>query len=229
MGALEGCGERLKTWVNEALGEVEMSFEVPSSGRTAEPTVFLYAVGVEDLAYRHGTTRGRAPQGFRFRYVVATGAPTAPQAQELLGELLFSAMDEAGFDVDLSGHDSSLWQTFGIPPRPSFFLLTSVERTREEFIAPRIQEPPRLLSSVAVPLVGKVIGPGSLPLMRARVELPAMSLSTYTDADGYFRFPAVAGETASYELRVHARGTVRKLSVKRSLNPEEPLLVPFEL
>ena len=229
MEALEGSSERLKSWVSSTLGEVDTTFEAPSSKVEKRPRVFLYAVGLEDLVYRHGTTGGRAPQGFRFRYLITAGAPSPAMAHELLGELIFTAMDEADFDIELSGSDSCLWQQLGIPPRPAFFLFISVQRPREEVALPKVQEPPRLESSVSRPLTGRVVGPGEIPLMRARVELPALDQSTYTDADGRFRFPAVPKEPSAQELIIHARGMVRTWSAEKPMDPKEPVLVYFEL
>ncbi len=229
MGSLADNHQRLRSWVLDTLGDVEMTFGAPSSKVEERPLVFLYALGLEELVYRHGTTGGRAPQGFRFRFLITTGAPSPQKAQELLGELVFTAMDEADFDIELSGSDSCLWQLLGIPPRPAFFLFVSVQRPMEEVVLPKVQEPPRLESSVSVPLVGRVVGPGDIPLMRARVELPTLDQATYTDADGRFRFPAVPKEPAVQEIKIHARGIVRTLALERPADPKEPVLVYFEL
>lgn len=231
MEVLEGFSERLGAWATETLGGVEATFDAPSHLKRGGECVSLYALGIEDLIYRHGTTGGRPPLGFRFRYLVTTWAANLTKAQKFLGELVLSAMEESDYDVELSGVDTMLWHAFGIPPRPAFFLLVSVQKHRPTPLTPRIQEPPRVQASLTAPLVGRVTGPGELPLMQARVEIPSLDQATHTDADGRFRFAALPTDPTGHELWIHARGFVKTLTLEKRADgkPSQPLLVQFEL
>lgn len=209
-------------------GGIKTVFEAPPR-KIDVPCVSFYACGLQDLLYHHKTTRSRPPIGFRIRYLVTAWAKTQVRAQAVLAELVFSALDEADFDVELTVTDSSLWQALGILPRPAFFLLVSIRRPREEPQVPRVLQPPRVDSSLARPFFGRVIGPGHRPLAHARVEVPGLGRATKTDADGRFRFAAMPASSQVREVEVSARGVRKKVTVESSPTPGEPVLVHVDL
>ena len=76
-------------------------------------------------------------------------------------------------------------------------------------------------------LEGVVLGPQELPVVGARVELPALRLSTRTDSKGGFRFSAVPAQPASKLLRVTAKG--RELSVQTEADAgRQPMVIHFD-
>lgn len=146
----------------------------------------------------------------------------------MLGKLLLAAMDEAGLDVELTASDPRLWQSFGILPRPAFFLLTSIRAPKAEAPSPRAQAGPRLGLSGATALHGRVLGPGDQPLARARVEIPSLDRTTFTDDDGAFAFATVPEASAARELRIRAAGLEHTVTLDLPAPPGETVLVRFD-
>ncbi|MEM7049075.1 MAG: hypothetical protein AAF604_05425 [Acidobacteriota bacterium] len=219
--------QRIEAWVSKALAGIPLTFEAPSELLDGT-AVSAYPMGLEDSTYLHRTTRSRPAFGFRTRYLISAWAATSTAAHKTLARLFFSAQDEAGFEVELTANDPGLWQSFGIPPRPAFFLMLPSLRESVEPVLPQASQPIRLGSSVTVPLFGRVLGPGDLPVARARVGLPSLDQAAHTDDEGRFIFPAVPLEPPIQELRVRAGGVVRVVTLESAPVPGEPVHVRFE-
>jgi hypothetical protein len=72
------------------------------------------------------------------------------------------------------------------------------------------------------PLVGRVMGPGDIAIMGARVELPALNLSTATDFRGRFQFAAVPSDPPIKLLRLNAKGQTFTVHVEKL---DEPMII----
>ena len=155
--SLEECEVGLVAWVRKALGGVATTFELPIEN-PQETCVSLYPYGLENLVYRHCSTHGRPPNGFRLRYLVTAWASSSPRAQSMLEKLYFSAEGEGDFEVEPTANDVLLWLATGILPRPAFFLLASVQQAREELDLPLVRHSPRLNTSPGIPSAGSVTG-----------------------------------------------------------------------
>ena len=75
---------------------------------------------------------------------------------------------------------------------------------------------PLVVQGVALaPMTGVVLGPESVPVAHARVEIPSADLVTETNWRGLFRFEGVPMEPAKKLVRVRARGRELDLTVDR--------------
>ena len=109
--------------------------------------------------------------------------------------------------------------------RFAFVLRVPCERERAVPRLPRVRGPLITKTTVGVPLTGRVVGPGDLPLAGVSVELPSLQLSVRTDADGWFRFANVPPSPA--RLTVRAKGEVQTFVAPQSSG--EPLTIRFHL
>ncbi|MBN9682486.1 MULTISPECIES: hypothetical protein [unclassified Corallococcus] len=117
-------------------------------------------------------TRAGKRGGLQFTvcYLVTVGAETPERAHRLLGDLVFAAMSDKELEVDLSPVPAALWAGLRSVPRPAFRLRVQVRK--EQPLAEV-----RCLSlvdgeSAQAPLLGRVVGPGDVPIRDACVALP---------------------------------------------------------
>ena len=73
-------------------------------------------------------------------------------------------------------------------------------------------------------LQGQILGPGDIPLVNARVELPGLRHTTYTDMEGRFSFATVPETSGSRVLRVAAKGREFNIVTNRPA-PDEPFVI----
>jgi hypothetical protein len=202
---IDEIDQRLKAWVGEVSGEVPVSLKVPERS-TREPGVSLYLL--ELCSAPPARSVRRAPLQFSVSYLITVTAETPERAHQTLGELVFSALETPDFEVDLGAIPLELWTALGMPPQPAFRVRLQVRRERAEPNVRRVSFP---LVSHMIPneaLLGRVVGPGDVPIPGALVDLPALKLSTRTDARGCFRFPLVPPLESIGRLEVRAKGEV---------------------
>jgi hypothetical protein len=131
--------------------------------------------------------------------------------------------------VDLAPVPVVLWSALGVPPRPAFRLRVPLERERPMPAVPRVKEPLVIRTVPAEVLLGRVVGPGDIPIPDALVELPSMGLSARTDAKGRFRFASVPTDTPLGRLEVRAKGEVLAVRTEELPTEEGALLVRLPL
>ena len=78
-------------------------------------------------------------------------------------------------------------------------------------------------------LLGRVVGPGDVPIPGAVVELPTLKLSTRTDSRGCFRFPFVPALNTLGGLEVRAKGEVLHVGAEALAPTEGPLVIRLPL
>ncbi|MCE9673647.1 carboxypeptidase-like regulatory domain-containing protein [Myxococcus stipitatus] len=171
----------------------------------------------------------RAPLQISVCYLVTAGAASPEEAHRLLGELVFAAMEETDFEVDLTPVASSVWAGLRVPPRPAFRVRVPVRRERPASVVHHVRFPLVTQTVSAEALLGCVVGPGDVPIPGALVELPALRLTTRTDDQGRFRFPRVPPVTALGHLEVRARGELLALAPEALAAEPQPLLIRLPL
>jgi len=202
---IEEVDQRLKAWVGEVSGELPVSFAVPDRS-PREPGVSLYLL--ELCAAPPARSVRRVPLQFSVCYLITVTAQTPELAHHTLSELVFSALETPDFEVDLGTIPLELWTALGVPPQPAFRLRLPVRRERAEPSVRRVSFPLVTHLTPNEALLGRVVGPGDVPIPGALVDLPALKLSTRTDARGCFRFPLVPPRESLGRLEVRAKGEV---------------------
>ena len=223
---IDEVDQRLKSWVGRVLGDAPVSLSVPERD-SVDRLVGLYLLELYASAAAPHVAPASAPG-------VALlprhhGGDSPERAHHLLGELVFAAMEEPGFEVDLTPVPVALWTALGVPPRPAFRLRVPLERERPLPAIPRVRVPLITRTVPGTVLLGRVVGPGDIPIPDAQVELPSMGLNARTDAKGRFRIASVPADMPLGRLEVRAKGAVLAVRAEELPTEEGALLVRLPL
>ncbi|MEX2382153.1 MAG: hypothetical protein WD490_07210 [Opitutales bacterium] len=218
--------DQLRRWAERLPGNPSFSLAPPRDDQPGSGASFYLLELVDAPPLR---SAGRPPLQLSLRYLVTTWAETPGEAHRFLGDLVFAAMNDSEFDVDLTPVPSATWVAFGVIPRPAFFLSVKCRKEQPESPAPLIREPMVLQSAPLVNISGTVLGPGDVPLMMATVELPSLHRSTRTDSKGRFHFTSVPGEDFTKHLRIRTKGRDLDVMLDKLPTSEDPLVIHFDL
>ena len=190
----------LGDWVRSLLSDVEVT-HYPPEDSAARPAVNLYLMECAFAA--SSNTRKHSPLQVNLRYLVTTWADDIGEGQDMLFQLIFPAMENPDYRVDLNSIRPETWIALGLRPRPAFILEVPLNQMRPEPTVKRVEQ--MVLDQVLVTAVeGRVVfGPDETPVPDVRVSLPALKRVTRTTQSGQFRFDAVPSDVA---LRLKVRG-----------------------
>lgn len=216
--------KRLKNWIAGEIPGAEVSLTAPEK-QPAGQGVGLYLLELAQIPMP--STNRRSPLQLTLRYLVTAWADKPEDAHRTLVQLIFAAMENRDFQVELDPIPITVWTAFGVDPRPSFVLRVPVRKERPEPETPRVREPLRVQSSLVASFHGVVLGPGDIPLAGCRVEVPSLNLATSTDHQGRFRFPGMPA-TGTKSFLVKAKGRDLRLdSAENHPEGEAPLIIHF--
>lgn len=206
-------------WAQTVLGDVSVSLELPPV-KGSSVSAYLMDVLLEPL-----TRSAREPEPHRLTlgYLVTTWADSPSEAHRLLGELLFEALDNPEMVVEAKPLPPALWQALGQTPRPAFILRVPSLKPRSALKFPKVRSTSVTMSSLH-PLVGQVRGPGDTGISEVLVEVPALNLSTRTDASGAFYFPSVPAQPPA-RLNVHVKGRKFEIAPADFEARKRPLII----
>lgn len=217
---------RLADWIETLLDQVEVSLAPP--GRTeAGRGVSLYFMELVQTPPARG--QRRPPLQMTLRYLVTTHSSNPEEAHQMLGTLVIAALENPEFEVEQETLPLAIWSALGIAPRPSFVLRVPFKHERPEKIAPPVLHPLIVKHSPMRGLTGQVFGPRNIPIVDARVELPALQLQTNTDSKGRFHFSAIPVEPRVKLLRVRAKGQEFSITMDQAGHNDEPLVIHLQL
>jgi len=220
----EEFDRRLKDWVGTVLEGVDVSLTSPEDQRTGRG-VGLYLL--ELVQSPLPSTNKRPPLQLVLRYLITAWSDKPEDAHQMLVALMFAAMENKDFQVEMEALPTTVWTAFGVPPRPSFILRTLLRQERPQPQTKLVREPLRVESSPIVGLHGLLLGPGDIPLADCRIEIPALHISTSTDHRGKFYFPAVPASGAK-QLVVKAKGFELPVVSKQNYpDSRTPLVIHF--
>ena len=211
-------------WIGSIAADADVVLDFPQqTGK--KPTVGLYLL---DLGSGVPTHKDRpAPLQISLRYLVSTWAPDSATAHNLLGRLVFAAMESADLDVQLDAVTAETWTALGVPARPAFAFRVPLEQERTVTPGARVLRQPDIRLFPTGSLTGVVVGPDDVPLPRAQVELPSLNLNTRTDVQGRFRFAAIPLDRPELVVRVRLKGL--EVSTKTAAAAKtETLVIHFD-
>jgi hypothetical protein len=213
------------TWVGSLVEKVDVTLSLLPETQTND-SITLYLLSFANSPSLRTTKR--PPLKLLLRYLVMSWADTPQKAHKLLGQVAFAAMQNPEFTVDLDPLPAESWLALKIAPRPSFILSVPLSQDRPE---PPVKLVRTQLSAQFQPttqFVGRLMGPNGVPVVGARVELLALQLFEYTDANGQFRFATLPSEPKKIDLRVSAKGRQLNVTVEPGGEPSQPVIVPFD-
>lgn len=195
--------DELVAWVR-SISDAHISFTPPAPEPTEHAGVSLYLLEM----------RGRLPlsparpdrRQLELSYLVTAWSDDSSEAQQLLVDLCFAAMEQPGMEVSLDPPDMQLWQALGVQPQPSFRVDVPLRRRRAEpdvqpVLKPLVVEPAALAT-----IWGAVRTPDDSAVPEARVEVPRLGRATTTDRHGLFRLDGIPTGGRPVQIRVRARG-----------------------
>lgn len=207
--------ELLEGWIGSVRKGVRVSYAPPPATPADALGVSLYLVELRRPA-RLGAQRPDRLE-LALAYLVTASAKDPAEAHDLLIELCFSAMEQPDLDVDLDPAGVALWQSLGLPPRPSFRLVVPLRRKRQRAAVAPVLRPLAVRAAALAAIAGRVRTPDDVAVPNAAVEIPALDRRATTDRRGRFLLDGVPGPPAPLSLRVRARGR----EVTYQVGPEE--------
>lgn len=217
--------QRLITWLKTIIGSAEVSLALPLDIPTGEGISLYLLSFANHPALR---TSKRPPLQILLRYLVTSWSTSPEIAHDLLGQVIFSALQEAEFVVDLDSLSAETWTALKLIPRPSFILSLPLRQERPEPKSQYVRVPLITRIGPTVSLAGRVLGPDDTPIVGALVELPSMQVSHYTDVNGEFLFTALPSEPRTMMLRVRAKGQTFSVSVDQPYDANKPMVIRFD-
>jgi len=221
---IDQIDKRLRDWIQKTLDVPEPTLLPPSDDQKGRG-VSLYLLELMDKPPTRGTKR--PPLQLSLRYLVTTWAKDPEKAHQLLGDLVFAAMEKPEFEVDLDPIPATAWAAFGVIPRPSFILRVPLQKKLPEPPIKYVLEPLVIKPVAITTLRGIVLGPDDVPLVRAVVEVPALQLTTRTDAKGQFEFSSVPSEPRTKAMYVRAKGQEFDVTVEHPVDGEQ-IVIRFD-
>ena len=221
---IDGIDNALKTWIVSALGDVDVSLEPPGVC-PKDGCVSLYLL---DMQHAPPVERGRSKIfSLTLRYLVTAWDEDPLIEHRRLGELAIQAAEHPDYEIELDPLPPDIWPAFGVPPRPGFLLRAPYVPERDLPAVGIIREPPIIHAHPLTRFEGVLLGPGDLPVVGARVELPSAGRHAVSDRRGYFCLTAVPVEPARKQLRIRAKG--QDLATTTEHRPDEPGPVTIHL
>jgi hypothetical protein len=223
---IDETDRRLTTWIGGILDQANVSLAPPEATESGKG-VGLYLLELLHSQPQRGARR--PPHLMTLRYLVTTHAPKPEEAHKMLGDLVIAALENTEFEVEQEPLPASLWTALGVAPRPSFVLRVPLRHERPEKLAPLVRQPLIVKQLPLRRFAGRVLGPDDIPIMNARVELPALDLYTSTDSKGRFHFAAIPDAPGSRLLRVRAKGQEFSINTEQAEADNEPLVIHLKL
>lgn len=226
---IDQTDDTLITWLAGVCPKAEVSLSLPEGAPGAKPQVVCYLLNLASSPPARSIDHTRAaPLQFSARYLVMVQARDSHEEHRLLGDLVLAALDNPGVQVDLGGIASEWWIALRQVPRPAVILQVLLRQERPDPGLKLVREIV-LREAPLVNLVGRVLGPEAIPVAGARLELPAMHLSTYSDQRGRFSFAAVPAKPLPKLLRIIARGHQIDVDPGALLDRDRTLTITFPI
>ena len=227
--AITAIDADLLAWAREVAPDADAWLGLPEPAGpdgAARNGVAIYLFELGPMPVRGGP--GRPPLQAALRYLIATESAEPEQAHTWLGNLVLSALDTPGVEVDLEPIAPGTWAALGLRPRPAFVLTVPLRRERPT-VTKLVTVPPIVKHVPVSRLHGRVLGPSDTPLPGVRVELPALRRSTRTDDGGRFAFGSVPAENVvPLQVVVRAKGRFFAVDATTSVGTDDGLLIRLE-
>ncbi|MBW3577857.1 MAG: carboxypeptidase-like regulatory domain-containing protein [Actinobacteria bacterium] len=222
MESVRHVEEALREWAQSVLGPVTISREEPGSAADADVVLYPLALSPRQELRDAGH---REPLRFGLRCLVLT---QGEDAAGRLQELLVTALQVPDWDVDLGALPPEVWLALGVPPRPSFVVDVEVTVPRPKPQVSLVVRPLAVDLSAVGTLEGRIVGPGSVPIPHARIELVGLDRRAYSDERGHFGFPSVPRGEGQQRFRISAKGR-QFVATADVATDGEPLVIRCEM
>src|SRR5262249_36272243 len=121
--------ERLRDWAANVTPNVAVSFAAPEAKSSGRGVGLCLLEMIQSPA---PSTAKRPPLQVTLRYLVSAWSEEPEEAHRMLADLMFAAMENSEFQVEMEPIPLSVWSSFGVPPRPSFLLRVPLRQERPQ-------------------------------------------------------------------------------------------------
>lgn len=129
--AMAHTDEQLMAWSLGVVPDAAVTLDAPAApvpGQAGQ--VSLYLMGLAPLPSALG--KPLAPYQVHLHYLVTVADADTRAAHQRLASLVFAAMQNPDFELDLTALPAAMWMAFGVAPRPSFVIRMPLRQARTE-------------------------------------------------------------------------------------------------
>jgi len=216
--------ERMRDWVTSEIEGIEVSFAAPKNQPSGRG-VGMYLLEMQQSPMP--STNKRPPLQLLLRYLITAWSDKPEDAHQILAQLMFAAMENKDFQVEVDSIPVAVWSALDATPQPSFVLSVPLRRERPEPETQLVRQPLKIEASPLMSFHGLLLGPGDIPLSDCRVEVPSLRLSTSTDHKGRFYFPGMPS-VGTKKLLIKAKGLELPVNSEENYpDSATPLIIHF--
>jgi hypothetical protein len=184
--AADEATRTLSEWIGSVTPDTPVNVR-SSSDWSPHKGIALRLLSIRPLA----APRGRQPtQNLQLCYLVSVTLDDVLAEHRTLGELVFALADRTDYQLLSQDAATALRSEMSFPPCAGVMLAVNLQRQKQIARMPPVRRPVVVRTAPVAAVEGIVVGPEDVPLMDARVEAPALNLSSQTDFRGRFRLPA---------------------------------------
>lgn len=224
-GMIDQADATLVDWVKKTAGVADVRLGPPTDDGGAD-AAGLYLIEIRRRPQAAG--QGVPPLQVSLRYLVTASGTDPEAAHRILGDLLFAALADPTYEVDLAPLEAGTWAALRCAPRPAFVLQVPLRQPRPTPNVPIVKSPMVVQLSPFTALFGQVVGPADVPVTGATVAMPDLELACETDRSGRFQFDMVPSDSGGLDLVVSARGQQMAVKATAATSESAPLVVHFD-
>jgi Carboxypeptidase regulatory-like domain len=198
--SVDSIGASLSDWIGSVTPGVPLKVQ-PLGVRAREPGIDLRLVRAHPRAVPRTPL---PPLIIDIDFLLTVQLADAAAEQKTLAELLLAAMQREDMEILKKPDALNLCVMLGCPAAPGLVLRTPFVRERVPNPSPRVRTAEIRAFDLQF-IVGRVLGPGELPIEGARVSATGSGSTVQTDGTGTFRLPIVPGMNIQLLARAHGK------------------------
>ncbi len=153
----------------------------------------------------------------RIRFLVTSGG-WGPAGATPLDRLLVAAAADTSVHLVIEPIPDTTWRALGLRPQAALQIELPIRIARTVVAPPRVRAPLRVDGAPLIPLRGRVLGPGDIPVPGVRIAAVGLGTAALADGHGEFVLDAVPA-VGPTRLVVTGKGLHLDLEVEPSTQP----------
>lgn len=220
---IEKADKHLRDWIQKVLPETEVALSF-DGGNEDRPHVVLLLLDIHRATPAQSV---RMPLKINLRYLISLAGGAMEKRHQLLGELVFAALEEASFETQLEPPPNSLWLSLGVHPRPAFYCVFPLTLERPT-VAKTVREVV-VRHAPTTHLRGQLIDHNHRPVAGASIQISGLSTQIHSDRNGKFEFKMIPRQPERKQVLIHigSREIVQNIVIPD--NDETQITVPINL
>lgn len=214
----------ISAWVEEIIPDATVVFTDPTPGKLPDNNTVFVRLLTATPTLPPRDTRQPTIQ-IALQYLIAVHHDNPIVAHRSLSVLIFHAMQNEVFSVDIEPIPITIWALLNQPVRPALRIMADVRQPLPTSNAHLVLHPMRVNLGTMRAVYGHVRGSMGQAIQRASISCPALGLYTYSDQNGRFQLPLVPGQDTDLHLVVKVKEKVYQVTVNQPTSYESPLII----